>query len=120
MSKLYVGLAIADSMFPVHCHLTREPISPEQVSDLFLNKYKSEIVNCCNPSHVATLTALKSRHNLDLMVGIQAKPPLVSAEAGDQILCLSVRGLPRLTDRHEYTEQEIAGATFSCSLWTIL
>jgi hypothetical protein len=28
-----------------------------------------------------------------------------------------VRGLPRLEDRHEYTEEEVAGATFTFTVW---
>jgi hypothetical protein len=33
---------------------------------------------------------------------------------------MGVRGLPRLEGRHEYTEEEIAAATFSFSEYTVV
>ena len=44
---------------------------------------------------------------------------VVALAAGDVLLVLSVTGLPRLTDRHEYTEAEITGASFRFGLWTV-
>lgn len=38
---------------------------------------------------------------------------------GDCEIVMGVRGLPRLTDRHEYTDEEIAEATFSFSIYTV-
>lgn len=41
-------------------------------------------------------------------------------EAGDSVIVMGVRGLPRLTDRHEYTEAEIAAATFEFSEYALM
>ncbi|MBU3924918.1 hypothetical protein KJ854_03200 [Patescibacteria group bacterium] len=35
------------------------------------------------------------------------------------MIVMSVRGLPRLTDRHEYTEEEVAKATFAFSVYNV-
>ena len=73
---------------------------------------------CLNPSHSATISAMKSRFGID--VEIPSSPPRVNLFVGDQLVVMSVRGLPRLTDRHEYTEDEIASASFSFAFWEIV
>lgn len=66
---------------------------------------------CLNPSHVATISAARTRFGLD--VQIPARPARISLASGDSVIVMQVVGLPRLTDRHEYTDEEIATATFS-------
>lgn len=110
--KTYFGFAIADSMFPENCLLRKETfkgIVP-----------KAEIesaISCVNVSHQATIEALRNRFGIQVVVPIM--PPKVSLDYGDQFIVMSVRGLPRLTDRHEYTQQEIDQATFNFSIYTV-
>ena len=71
-----------------------------------------------NPSHAATIAAMQSRYGID--VPIPATPPRVVLNQGDSVIVMGVRGLPRLTDRHEYTEEEIASATFTFSQYSVV
>ncbi|HXQ37121.1 MAG TPA: hypothetical protein VN843_24135 [Anaerolineales bacterium] len=109
----YFGLALADSMFTGDCVIERKLVNAEDAKAYLAGGYSS----CCNPSHVATLTALKTRH--DIVVNVPSVPPKVVMNSGDTIMVFGVRGLPRLTDRHEYTDEEIAKATFSFVLYTV-
>ena len=113
MSKVYSGFALADSMFSDGL-ITRRTLSIDEVKPLVT----AGVVSCCNPSHQATITAMQSRFNLG--VAIPATPPRVSLHHGDSVIVMGVRGLPRLTDRHEYTDEEVAGATFVFSLYTFV
>ena len=45
-------------------------------------------------------------------MAIPEAPSRVSLGSGDSVIVMGVRGLSRLTDRHEYTEEEIAKASF--------
>lgn len=121
--RIFVGLAIADSMFPAECSVRRRPCPPPLAMKLLGAPTEpdddSEVVNACNRSHTATLAALKERYGIDLTVGLAETPPRVSLGAGDLFIVLSVRGLPRLTDRREYTPAEIAGASFDFGLWEV-
>lgn len=49
---------------------------------------------------------MKSRYGIK--VEIPEIPSRVSLGPGDSIIVTAVRGLPRLTDHHEYTDEEIA------------
>ena len=81
-------------------------------------KVKAGVTSCCNPSHVATIEAMRLRFGLE--VSIPEHPPRVVLEKGDSVIVMGVRGLPRLTDRHEYTTEEVAKATFVFTEYTIL
>ena len=113
MSKVYFGFALADSMFAENCEISRRVLSVEEVKSLVAQGIES----CCNPSHVATIGAMRSRFGID--VPIPETPPRVQLGRGDSVIVMGVRGLPRLTDRHEYNEEEIASATFSFSLYLV-
>ena len=82
-------------------------ITPED----FKQAVSSNIVSCCNPSHKATLQALKEKFGIE--VSVPSTPPRVTLGMGDCLYVFQVSGLPRLTDRHEYTAQEIENAKFS-------
>lgn len=108
----YFGFAVADSMFANAHEITREMISAEQAAEL-----APSCVSCCNASHVATLDAARSRYGIEISA---QGAPQVSLRPGDSIVVMGVRGLPRLdATRHEYTEAEIASATFAFSRWTV-
>ena len=114
MAKLFFGFALADSMFEDATTIYRSNLSVEQVKE----KLEGNVVSCCNPSHVATINAAKHRFGID--VAIPDSPPRVSLEAGDSIIVMGVRGLPRLTDRHEYSEEEVASATFAFTKYSVV
>lgn len=113
MTKNYFGFALADSMFSGNCRIDRRVLTVEEAVALV----GQGVVPCLNPSHKATIDAMKSRFGID--VSIPEKPPQVSLSVGDSVVVMGVRGLPRLTDRHEYNEAEVAGATFSFSVYTV-
>lgn len=105
--KVFFGFALADSMFAGNCEIIRRTLDVEEVKA----KVQQGVESCCNPSHGATIAAMRSRFGID--VPIPEMPPRVVLGSGDSIIVMGVRGLPRLTDRHEYTDEEIASATFS-------
>jgi hypothetical protein len=113
MARMFFGFAIADSMFPTDCRMEKMTINVDHAKDLIARGIES----CCNPSHVATISAAKQRFGIE--VAIPEKPPQVALLPGDRMIVMSVRGLPRLTDRHEYTDEEVAKATFAFSVYTV-
>lgn len=111
----YFGFALADSMFTGDQLIHRRPIGVEEVKKL---AEAGELTPCLNPSHRATIDAMRQRFGIE--VEIPEVPPRVALNPGDSIVVMGVRGLPRLTDRHEYTEEEIASATFTFSEYSVL
>lgn len=109
---VFFGFAVADSMFGRVNTLTRRALSVDEVRELV----EAGVTPCLNPSHVATINAMRARYGLD--VAIPEAPPRVELSVGDSVVVMGVRGLPRLTDRHEYTDEEVASATFSFSMYT--
>jgi hypothetical protein len=115
MAKVtFFGFALADSMFVGDCKIDRMALTPEEAVEMI----GQGVVPCLNPSHEATIQAMTSRFGIE--VEIPATPPQVKLATGDTLLVMGVRGLPRLTDRHEYNTEEIAGATFSFSTYTVV
>jgi uncharacterized protein (DUF302 family) len=108
----YFGFAVADSMFSGNVTVRRT------VNVNLAGFFATDVISCCNPSHAATLAAAKSRFGIDLP--IPESPPKVALTSGDELLVMSVRGLPRLTDRREYTEEEIARAEFEFAHWQVV
>ncbi len=111
----YFGFAISDSMFQGYCVIRRRGLT---VADVKAMAEAGELTPCLNPSHKATIDAMRARYGID--IAIPEQPPRVSVGVGDAVVVMGVRGLPRLTDRHEYTAEEIASATFSFSEYTVL
>ncbi|MBR3368565.1 hypothetical protein IKG45_02105 [Candidatus Saccharibacteria bacterium] len=111
----FFGFALADSMFVGDCQITRQAIEPATVREM---AERGELAPCLNPSHAPTIDAMRSRFGID--VEIPETPARVVLGVGDRLVVMGVRGLPRLTDRHEYTEEEIASASFSFSVYTVV
>lgn len=109
----YFGLALADSMFAGDCNITRRSLTVDEVKERV-----ATFTPCLNPNHQATISAMRARYGIE--VEIPDAPPKVVLGVGDSVVVMGVRGLPRLTDRHEYTEEEIAAATFSFSEYTVV
>ncbi len=112
--KRFFGFAMGDSMFAGNVGITRREVSVEEVKALVAQGVES----CCNLSHAATIAAMRSRFGIDVL--IPETPPRVTLGPGDSVVIMGVRGLPRLTDRHEYVEEEIAKATFSFAEYTVI
>lgn len=110
----YFGFALADSMFVGDCNIGRRQLTNNEMKALIAQGIES----CCNLSHSATINAMRSRFGIN--VSIPETPPRVVLGSGDSIIVMGVRGLPRLTDRHEYNEEEIAKATFTFSIYTVV
>ncbi len=113
MGKTFFGFALADSMFVGDVTIERHALSIEDVAMAIARGVSS----CCNPSHEATICAMRTRFGL--AVEIPASPPRVELAYGDSVIVMGVRGLPRLTDRHEYTDEEVARATFVFSEYRV-
>ncbi len=113
MSKIYFGFALADSMFAGNCVIERRALSVQEVA----TAVAQGVVSCCNPSHEATIHAMRTRFGLS--VDIPDAPPRVALQPGDAVVVMGVRGLPRLTDRHEYTVEEVAQASFQFSEYRV-
>ena len=111
--KVYFGFAVADSMFPAECRIVKHQLTVEMVKI----GVKNGAIPCLNPSHIATIAAMKERLGID--IAIPEKAPLVNLSSGDSVIVMSVRGLPRLEGRHEYTSEEIAKASFAFAEYTV-
>ena len=111
--KKFFGFALADSMFASDCNIARRALLVDEVRALVAQ----DVESCCNPSHSATINAMHLRFGID--VSIPETPSRVVLGSGDSIIVMGVRGLPRLTNRHEYTEEEIASATFTFAMYTV-
>ena len=108
----FFGFALADSMFPECCFIQKQTIDP-----FFEKEVIEAAVNCCNGSHRATVEAAEERFGLALEIPEQ--PPRVALKAGDSIIVMGVRGLPRLKDRRHYSSEEIEGASFVFSRYDV-
>ncbi|MCC2631544.1 MAG: hypothetical protein K0S20_243 [Patescibacteria group bacterium] len=111
--KTYFGFAVADGMFQGDALIERKVLTVDGAKALI----EQGVEPCLNPSHQSTINAMRLRFDID--VPIPATPPRVLLEVGDSVLVMGVRGLPRFTDRHEYTDEEVASATFAFTLYSV-
>ena len=110
----FFGFALADSMFASDCTISRKSMTLDEVQAQI-----GDCVPCLNPSHTATIDAMNVRFGLK--VAIPEIAPKVALSVGDSLIVMGVRGLPRLdASRHEYTQQEIDGATFVFTKYTVV
>jgi len=110
------GSGLAPSMFDGNGTLEFRQLTPEQARELIAAETgEGKLTSCLNPSHVATIDAMRSRYGID--VPVPEKAPFANLAAGDQLITMGVRGLPRLEGRHEYTAEEVASATFTFTVW---
>lgn len=112
-ANLYFGFALSDSMFEGNVRIERRELDAEGAKKLIA----LGVISCCNVSHQATITAMSVRFGIE--VEIPETPPHVVLKEGDSLIILGVRGLPRMVNRHEYTDEEIAQATFSFSRYIL-
>lgn len=112
--RTFFGFALADSMFDGNVVIERRSLTLEEVAVAVARG----VISCCNPSHQATINAMRNRFGLH--VPIPETPPRVELSNHDAVIVMGVRGLPRLTDRHEYTEEEVAKATFAFTEYRVV
>jgi len=117
-SKVYFSFAIADSMFDNFSLISKYSLTIEEVHEILENEHAEyDVVSCVNPSHTATISAMKQKYNI--VMPIPDKAPIVHLEKNDDIVVMSVRGLPRMEGRHEYTVEEIESAEFAFSIYHV-
>lgn len=114
----YVSLALSDTMLPDRPTLNpqRVRLSPVRAKAL-LREWGGEVVSALNPSHSATIAAVKERCGVSLPVGKDA-PQIVLAE-GDYLLVCQAKFPRRLKEGERYSDLEIACAPISFSLWSL-
>ncbi len=96
----FFGFAIADSMFPGECVVSRRPLTVDEVRDKL-----ADCQMCVNPSHKPTIDAATKKYGL--VIAVPEKAPNIALKSGDSVIVVSMRGLSRLEGRHEYTADEI-------------
>lgn len=111
--KTFFGFALSDSMFQGNCLISRQVLSVDEAKVLIAQGVEP----CLNPSHVATINAMQEKFGIEVKIPNTA--PQITLGAGDSVIVMGVRGLPRLTDRHEYNTAEIEAATFSFSVYKV-
>jgi len=114
MVKVYVGLAIADGMFPEVVSASRRPLTVEEAKSLI----EAGLISCCNPSHALTLDALREKYGI--AVPIPEKPTFVKLSTGDKVIVLSARFSRRLNEGEKWTKGDVDQAVFKFGLWEIL
>lgn len=118
MAKYFFGFALANSMFDgvqeESASIELRRLTPQQVREMARD---GVLIPCLNPSHRATIDAMHTRFGI--YVEIPDAPPKATLTHGDSVIVMGVHGLPRLTDRHEYTPEEIASATFDFTQYTV-
>jgi len=116
MNTTFFGFGLAPSMFEGDGTLEFRQLSADQARELVAEATaEGTLQSCLNPSHKLTIDAMRSRYSID--VPVPDKAPFANLAAGDSLLTMGVRGLPRLEDRHEYTKEEVASATFTFTVW---
>lgn len=113
--KLYFAFTTSDSMWPANCRLQRLALTEEGARRL-ITTFKVE--SACNPRHTGSIKAM--RRKFGDRIPIPERPPQVRLTFGDEIVIMSLRGLPRLEEPREYTDAEMERATFEYALYRVL
>ena len=88
-TKRYFGFALADSMFQGDCVIERRTLTADEVCAM---AESGELTPCLNPSHQATIDAMRSRFGIN--IAIPKTPPRVAVGIGNSVVVMGVRGLP--------------------------
>jgi hypothetical protein len=113
MGIVFIGLAVADGMFPPTATVTRRPLAVEEVKQIVA----AGVTSCCNPSHALTLEALAQKH--DIVVPVPDKAPFAKLAVGDRLVVLSARFPRRLAEGETWTKEEVDAATFVFGMWEV-
>jgi hypothetical protein len=93
----------------------RQPLTPEEVA--YLLKH-GDFESCANPGHVVTLEVLRTHFGIEVPVP-PAPPTIKLVEPGDQVLVLGLDNPKRLSERREYTRDEVLAAGLSFAIYTV-
>jgi len=107
--KKYLGLTIANSIFPPTCVIKKEQANIDEIKNSL-----NEIIICINVAYKWVLEAFVKKFKISLTV--PQNNPQPSLTQGDTIYVLSVKGL---SEKGEYTEEEINKATFELFKYTV-
>lgn len=105
----YFNTALGLSMLP-DGEFSVQTITPEAAAAWLLEGHQ----NVANPNHSNSLQAITQKIDVDMR---DAKGGRITLEPGDQCLVAQIGGIPRET--REFTDEEIAAATFTFRLVTV-
>ncbi len=111
MAKTFYCFVFTGSMLDGDCAARRKGLTPEQAIEII----KEGVVAGYNPNHVATMVAMKQRYGIEVPPPPMA--PKIKLQVGDRVLTMEIENLPRET--REYTQEEVAKATYRFALYTI-
>lgn len=106
MGKTFVGLAMSSTMFSGEVLISRRVLDAEEAKRII----SGEIISCFNPSHEATIEALRTRFGIE--VDVPETAPKVTLEPGDSLIVMSARFTRRLNEGERYSLEEVEGASF--------
>ena len=123
MATLYFGFGLSDGMFNGDLNIRRKDLKDDGgYADYLLRNpqavFADQVGICLNPAHKATIDAMVAKYGIS-GIEIPDEAVQIKMQPGDSLLVMSPRGLPRLVDRHEYTDAEVANATFNFAVWTV-
>ena len=104
--KVFVGLAMSSTMFSGNCEISRKVLSADEAKSIL----SGDIISCFNPSHIATIEALRDRFGIE--VAVPEVAPKVVLGQGDSLVVLSARFSRRLNEGEKFTQEEVDSASF--------
>jgi hypothetical protein len=110
---VFIGLAVADSMFPATATVVRRPLDVAEVRQIVA----AGVTSCCTPSHATPLVALAQTH--DIVVPVPDKAPFAKLAVGDRLVVLSARFPRRLAEGEVWSKEEVDAATFVFGMWEV-
>lgn len=114
VEKTFVGLAMSSTMFSGNIMISRKVLTVDEAK----KRLSGEIVSCFNPSHTATIEALRDR--FDICVDVPETAPKVTLELGDSLIVLSARFSRRLNEGERYSPEEVSSANFEFVEYTVI
>ena len=83
MARTFFGFALADSMFEGDCVVTRKVVDVA-----FVREKAAGLIPCLNPSHQATIDAMRRRFGIE--IAVPDAPPKVALSPGDAVIVMGV------------------------------
>jgi len=110
---IYISLAVSATMFPVAGEIYMEECTPAQVSIAIRRR---GAVSAANPSHKATLDAIKRKYNIEIPV--EEKPPKVKLQDKDELIIVQAH-LPRLAEGEVHSDETVREAKITFHRWIV-